>query len=156
MIATQSLDGARHSGDKETSVPAYGSHDIGVWTETTAPTCTAPGEERRDCSRCDYYETREVKANGHDMGEWTETTAPSCTEAGEQRRDCKHCDYYETEVLSALGHSWGRWTVVTAATETEAGLKRRVCTRCSATEELQIPPERRRHSILLPAQLFSA
>lgn len=28
-------------------------------------TCTEAGEERRDCERCDHFETREIKATGH-------------------------------------------------------------------------------------------
>ena len=35
-------------------------HDMGEWFVTVQPTYTTKGEERRDCSRCDYYETREI------------------------------------------------------------------------------------------------
>jgi len=35
-------------------------HDWGDWVVTKQPTYSAKGEERRDCNRCDYYETREI------------------------------------------------------------------------------------------------
>ena len=40
-------------------VPALG-HDMGDWYVTKQPTYNSKGEERRDCSRCDYFETREI------------------------------------------------------------------------------------------------
>ena len=46
---------------RETAViPALG-HSFGEWYEVTPATPTAKGEERRDCSRCDAFETREVE-----------------------------------------------------------------------------------------------
>ena len=39
--------------------PALG-HDWSDWTVTVQPTYTKVVEERRDCSRCDAYETREI------------------------------------------------------------------------------------------------
>ena len=35
-------------------------HDYGDWTQTKEPTCTEKGEEKRVCSRCDAFETREL------------------------------------------------------------------------------------------------
>ncbi|MGM9523730.1 MAG: leucine-rich repeat domain-containing protein, partial [Faecousia sp.] len=40
-------------------------HDFGDWTQTKAPTCTEKGDEKRTCSRCGAYETREVASTGH-------------------------------------------------------------------------------------------
>ena len=45
-------------------IPALG-HDFGDWTQTKAPTCTEKGAEKRACSRCDTFETREIDALGH-------------------------------------------------------------------------------------------
>ena len=45
-------------------IPALG-HDFGDWTQTKAPTCTEKGAEKRVCSRCDTFETREIDALGH-------------------------------------------------------------------------------------------
>ena len=48
-----------------------------------APTCTEKGAERRDCSECDYFETKDIRELGHhdidndevcDLCGWKETT----------------------------------------------------------------------------------
>jgi hypothetical protein len=41
------------------TVPALG-HDWGAWYSVTAPTTSEPGEERRNCLRCNEPETREI------------------------------------------------------------------------------------------------
>lgn len=38
---------------------------MGEFVVTKEATCTVNGEERADCSRCDYYETKELIANNH-------------------------------------------------------------------------------------------
>ncbi|MBQ9130841.1 MAG: leucine-rich repeat protein, partial [Clostridia bacterium] len=47
-----------HCGDSyvDNYVDATG-HSFGEWYTVTAPTCTADGEQRRDCANCDHYET---------------------------------------------------------------------------------------------------
>ncbi len=35
-------------------------HNMGEWSVVTTPTATTEGEERRDCTRCDYFETRPI------------------------------------------------------------------------------------------------
>ncbi|MBR3203041.1 MAG: leucine-rich repeat domain-containing protein, partial [Solobacterium sp.] len=40
-------------------------HSWSAWSQTTAPTCTEKGEEKRTCSNCDAYETKEIPAAGH-------------------------------------------------------------------------------------------
>lgn len=44
-------------------------HAMGVYVETLAPTCTEKGSERSDCSRCDYYEEKEIDKIGHTYGD---------------------------------------------------------------------------------------
>jgi uncharacterized protein YodC (DUF2158 family) len=45
---------------------------MGEWVITLNPTCTAAGEQRRDCSRCEYYETQAIDPLGHEWSEvWT-------------------------------------------------------------------------------------
>ena len=65
-------------------------HIFGLWTQTTAPTCTGEGEERRECVACDHYETRAAEAQGHllDIPEftWSEDYT-SCTAQAE----CLRC-----------------------------------------------------------------
>ena len=39
-------------------------HSFGDWYETKAPAATEKGEERRDCQKCDFFETRETEELG--------------------------------------------------------------------------------------------
>ncbi len=106
-------------------------HDMGEFVVTTPATCTAEGEERADCSRCDYFETQKIEkaahswadadctapstctvcgttsgdAIGHDMGEYVETKPATCTEKGEERADCSRCDYFETREIAEKDHT---------------------------------------------------
>ena len=68
-----------------TTVAATG-HDMGEWTETTAPTTTSEGTERRDCNNCDHHETRNTPAiNGGNSGDAqnpTDTQNPNNSESG--------------------------------------------------------------------------
>ena len=45
-------------------LPALG-HNLGDWFVYIPATCTEAGEERRECSRCDYYESKIIPAAGH-------------------------------------------------------------------------------------------
>ena len=103
--------------------------DVHVYTEwavVKAPTCTEAGSERRNCTHCSDYETREIAALGHSdanndtvcdacgeklsanvhvYAEWVVIRKPTCTTAGLERRDCDHCSDYETREVAALGHN---------------------------------------------------
>ncbi len=122
------------------SVIGAPGHDFGEWTQTQAPTCTEKGEEKRTCSRCDAFETREITAHGH-----TEVVDPAvpatCTEAG--KTEGKHCTVCGTvivaqETIAALGHDFGDWTQTKAPTCTEKGEEKRTCSRCDAFETREI------------------
>jgi len=49
------------------------NHDWSGWRTTTAPTCTAEGEETRTCSICGSTQSRKLSEIGHDWGNWVET-----------------------------------------------------------------------------------
>ncbi len=55
-----------------TTSPITCKHSFGAWKQTIAPTDSTPGEERRNCIHCDYFETRT-----------TDTTIPPVTEPTE-------------------------------------------------------------------------
>ena len=82
-------------------------HSFGDWYTVTDATCTAAGEERRDCDcdNCDYFETRTIPA-AHTFGEWYITMENGCVTDGEEQRDCEACGESETRVLRAHGHSF--------------------------------------------------
>jgi len=44
-------------------------HTFGEWYTVTEATPTEPGEERRDCENCDYYETKVIPAKGYELGD---------------------------------------------------------------------------------------
>ena len=78
---------------------------MGAWTQTKAPTCTEKGSERRDCSRCDHFEERDVEANGHSYK--AVATQPTCTEQGYTTYTCSACgDSYVDTRVDAKGHSY--------------------------------------------------
>ena len=118
-------------------------HDLGEFTQTTAPTCTEKGAERADCSRCDYYETREIPANGH-----TEKAAANenvvnatCTTAGsyDEVVRCSVCNEIISSTphtVAALGHSFTNYVSNNNATCTADGTKTATCDRCTETNTI--------------------
>ncbi|MBO5938595.1 MAG: hypothetical protein J6Q82_03750, partial [Clostridia bacterium] len=46
-------------------IPSKGGHVFGAWVQTIAPGSATMGQERRDCDRCDYYETKDIEALGY-------------------------------------------------------------------------------------------
>ncbi|MBR0230356.1 MAG: S-layer homology domain-containing protein, partial [Erysipelotrichaceae bacterium] len=76
-------------------------HAWGDWTVTTEPTCTAAGEETRECTRCHIADTKPIAALGHDWDkpEYTWSADNSTVTA---TRTCKRDDsHIETETASA-------------------------------------------------------
>ncbi len=111
------------------TVPALG-HDMGALYKTVEPTCTENGEERSDCSRCDYYETFEIDPTGHEYNEVV--TDPTCTEEGYTTYTCGTCgDTYTADEVTALGHNYD--AVATAPTCTEEGYTTYTCSLCGDT-----------------------
>lgn len=52
-------------GETKTEEISALGHNFSAWMETKAATCTDEGENRRGCTRCDFFETRETSALGH-------------------------------------------------------------------------------------------
>jgi hypothetical protein len=114
-------------------------HSMSEWTETTAPTCLEKGEERRDCSNCEHFETRELAALNHDRIEH-EAKAPSCTEVGwDAYVSCSRCDYTTyVELPSKGGHKFGEWERIIDPTPDTAGMDRRTCSVCGHYENRDV------------------
>lgn len=77
-------------------------HDMNNWSVSAAATCTADGQQKRTCSRCDFAETKTIAKLGHDMTDWTVVLAPTCQAAGRSERSCTRCDLKETKELPML------------------------------------------------------
>lgn len=121
--------------------PVEHIHEWGEWTVTTAPTCTAEGEETRVCELdASHTETRSVAADpdAHEWGEWKETKAPTCTAEGEETRVCE-LDASHTETRSVAAdpdaHEWGEWKETKAPTYVAEGEETRVCTHNEAHKQ---------------------
>ena len=111
-------------------------HVFGEWYTVTAATCTALGEERRDCETCDASETRDIPMQEHAFGDWYTVTEASCTALGEERRDCETCDASETREIPLKAHTFGEWETVTAPDCLHRGEAKRVCESCELEETM--------------------
>ena len=117
------------------------AHDFGEWVSYNSATCSSKGVERRDCSRCDAYETRETAfdPNNHAHTEERAAVAATCTDQGREAGVyCLDCQKYVSGgaeiAVDPNAHDFGAWTAVTAATCTVKGSERRDCSRCDAFE----------------------
>ena len=100
-------------------------HSFGTWTTTLKPTCTVNGQERRECTRCDAFETNVLTAPGHKLSETV--IAPTCTERGYTLHKCSECDYeYMDSYTDATDHDY-ELTDSKDATCTEDGYKTYTC-----------------------------
>ena len=116
----------------DTYVSALG-HSYGAWYQTKAPTYESEGEERRDCDRCDEYQTRVIPMLKHEYV--SVVTEPTCTEQGYTTHTCTTCgDTYVDTYVPALGHNFVTYVSDGNATCTEDGTKTAKCERCDATD----------------------
>ena len=117
-------------------LPATG-HSFGQWETIKKATCTADGEQRRDCKNCEHYETNAIPATGHSYN--AVVTKPTCTAEGYTTYTC-HCgDSYVADKTPAKGHAFGEWYTVKEATCTNYGMEQRNCKNCDHYETNAIP-----------------
>lgn len=131
-------------------------HDMGAWTETKAPTCTEDGSEKRDCSRCDHSETRDVEALKHSFTTYVYNDDATCTADGTETAKCDRCTVTDTRTKAntKLDHTYNttekndthHWTKCSCGATTtkvahdfgdwtyEEDEHTRSCEICSATE----------------------
>ena len=110
-------------------------HTYGDWYATQPGSCIVSVQERRDCTECDHYETREGAFGEHAMEQWYVVQEPTCAMSGQQRRDCQLCDYHELQTLESTGqHTMDQWITVVAPTCQSAGQSQRKCLHCDYFE----------------------
>ncbi|MCD7828785.1 MAG: amidase domain-containing protein [Clostridiales bacterium] len=113
-------------------------HDMGEWYTVSEPSGEVKGVERRDCQRCDYYETREY---GDVVHSYTATVIePTCTEQGYTIFSCTTCDdEYIGNYTDPLGHDFGTTFQEKAPTCTEDGENIIICDRCGYETTEAVP-----------------
>ena len=139
--------------EEKTIIPALG-HDFGEYRETRAPTCTEPGEERAECSRCEAVETRTVAATGHLTGsDATCTEDQVCTVCGAvlspasghhpgREATCTEdqvCTVCGAVLNAALGHALKEYEVQAPTCIEEGWEAYSVCIRCGYTTYTELP-----------------
>ena len=117
----------------QTLVPALG-HDMQAWYIVQDATCTELGSERRDCSRCNYFENRVIAIKPH-TSVTDKAIAPTCTSTG--LTEGMHCSACETvlvqqEVVPALGHIDAVVNIKSPSCTEQGYTGDTVCTRCDA------------------------
>ena len=99
-------------------------HSFGEWTTTKEATCTANGEQKRECA-CGEVETKTILATGHDYK--AIVTDPTCEDKGYTTYTCACGDSYVDKYVDTTGHSFGEWETTKEATCTENGEQKREC-----------------------------
>ncbi len=104
-------------------------HEITLFTNDIAPSCTDVGYSDGECSNCGYMYHNEIPALGHAWN-LVRSTA-TCTEAGAASYNCSRCGETRTDTVGALGHTWSLVST-TPATCTVSGSNNYSCSRCGA------------------------
>ena len=114
-------------------------HTFGKWEIIEAPTLEKEGAERRECTKCEFYETRVMAKTEHQFK--MEEIEPTCSEEGYTLYTCTVCGTeVKDHVVEALGHDYGQWYLYKEATCTKYGLEARECSRCDEFEIQKTDP----------------
>ena len=123
---------------KEQAVTETLGHDYDSWTTEIEATHETEGLERRDCARCDAYETRSVAVKEH---EYVKTIIePTCSSEGYTLYTCECGASYKSDVVSASAHDYGEFTVTVEADCFNPGEKIHICEICGHDEIVHVEP----------------
>lgn len=118
---------------RDSYVDALG-HAWGQWLTTEAATTEKEGLQRRECSRCDAFDTQTLpKLEQEHTHVYSDSVVdPTCTDRGYTQHTCACGDSYRDAETAALGHSFGVYKSNGDATCTSDGTKTAVCDRCAS------------------------
>ena len=112
ITVTSTTEGYFASGSTTIPITVHsacdeGRHVMGEPEVTTAPTCIK-GVETVRCTKCDYFEEKELQAvNDHTPGQWTVVEEPTCEAYGRQVILCTVCaKELDSERIEKTGHSF--------------------------------------------------
>jgi len=131
-------------------IPANGTAHVWntAYTQVTAATCIAPGEEKLACSLCPaVFDTRPIgvdAANHAGPFGWVTTVTPTETTTGWEVWTCLGCNTAagegrEVPVLDPL-HPPGDWVTVLQATCVTQGWQVKYCQACAEAEVVDAQP----------------
>ncbi len=103
------------------------NHIFSEWEEMVSPTCTTKGIDKRICTSCGYYETKDVDPTGHTYGEWQVIIEATEGSAGIKEKVCTKCNDRQTEVISQLDHTHKYTEKIIEPTCTEKGHTQYTC-----------------------------
>ena len=109
-------------------------HDYGTWYTTKESTCKDFGEKRRDCKRCDGYDTREISKKPHAFDEWTVLNEATCTMGGVSEATCAECGFVNKKYSNPLNHDYV-WSDYRKPTCNQDGYNLYICQREGCGEE---------------------
>ena len=71
-------------------------HKLSEWSTTKEAGCEEAGEAKRNCARCDYYETKEIASKGHSFTNYISDNNATTESAGTLTAKCDRCDATDT------------------------------------------------------------
>ena len=103
-------------------------HEFTAWYVVTPSTEDTNGEKRRNCIRCDEFETAEIPMLGHSYI-LVEVVEPTCNEYGYSLFKCNDCeDTYKDNFVAKIPHNIT--DTIIDPTCTEDGYTTHVCSEC--------------------------
>lgn len=116
---------------KDNFVKERGHDYSGEWYEFKKADCHNLGQQRKDCSRCDKYLTKDIPMTSHDFSVWKVGRDATCTLEGYEQKTCSICGDTngETKVIPLKDHTYG-WVTVEEPTCTTTGTKEERCSSC--------------------------
>ena len=119
------------------------AHKESTWITDTAPTCTTPGKQHKECTMCGIPlgDASILPELGHLRESWSVLIPPTCLLEGEEIRRCTRCGDCESRPVATVAHTISdTWIVDTNATCRTQGLRHKECESCHSIFSSEIIP----------------
>lgn len=120
-------------------IPMLGHNMVPVSGEYA--TCTQPGKNVYQCSRCDHKEEEIIEPLGHDLSTFLDKEA-TCYSDGKSHSRCSrsNCNYEFESVLPKVGHDYTISHWKKRPTCTDEGIRKPTCRFCGTEKEPETVP----------------